>query len=613
MSNAFDEGMNDGVSKSIAQLVEKTFLGIMQNSKEGVGFLSSRYSIGFEKYISKTLELCTNVKTLISTNHPVVLSKAYEPVNLVGQNDILVNIDKYIKDFGARSRHSVITATLGAGKSFTMKYIYSVWARDASLKRVPIFIELRYVNFPDQSIISYITQKLLPFNSFVTERSVQAGLKSGAFALIMDGFDEIATRNRAAAEKQILKIAHDYPDTFIVLSSRPDINRFLGWNTFSEYSVAPLSLNQLESMIDRIDYDDRDKASFLKMIKGGLYKTHEKLLSNPLLASMMLLTFREFQDIPSKMHVFYGTAFDVLFRKHDTTKAEYHREFATGLDLDDFKRIFMTFCFTSYVDKKYSFDEHSLRRYADKALQYEDSSVKHADFQNDLIKNICIMHQEGETISFIHRSFQEYFTALFLSKRSIPESYEFIDFIIGESGDVNECIQMLIDIDSEEFERKYLIQRLTELDKEIDLAKTIKSKVSVLSQYYVVGRMPGISGETDQSDSYIIVPWTRFSKQSPHFKCNYRLIQQLTSHYEVDQYNIYIHGEQDWWESLPKPILNQPHISLIEAAKLPAKTVKQAGLIKYINSVSKVIKKLIKDLSDKHEKKRKLLSNALRE
>ncbi|MEI9400936.1 NACHT domain-containing protein [Mesorhizobium argentiipisi] len=377
MSDAFGEGVNDGVSKSVAQLVEKTFLGIMQNSKEGVAFLSSKYSVGFERYIAAKLSICSNVKTLISTNHPVMLEKAYEPVNLIWQNDIYIGIDRYISDFGKRSKHSVITATLGAGKSFTMKHIYSTWAKDPSLKKVPIFIELRYINFQDQNIISYITQQLLPFNNFVTERSIQAGLKAGAFALVMDGFDEIATRNRAAAEKQILRIAHDYPDSFIVLSSRPDINRFLGWNTFSEYSVAPLSLDQVERMITRIEYDEQDKASFLKMIKGGLYKSHEKLLSNPLLASMMLLTFREFQDIPSKMHVFYGTAFDVLFRKHDTTKAEYHREFATGLDLDDFKRIFMTFCFTSYVDKKYSFNESSFRRYSDKAIQYEDSNLKY--------------------------------------------------------------------------------------------------------------------------------------------------------------------------------------------------------------------------------------------
>jgi hypothetical protein len=608
MVKAASEGFNEGVSNSIAQLVEKSFLGLMQNSKEGVGFLSARYSIGFEKYISNTLSRCLNVKTLISTNHPVLLYNAYEPVDLIGHNDVLLGIDKFIESFGKRTNAAIISATLGAGKSFTMKYIYSVWARSASLDRVPIFVELRYVNFSEQSLVSYITQQLSSFNNFVTERSVHTGLKNGAFALVLDGFDEIPGRSRAAAEKQILRISQDYPDTYIVISSRPDINRFLGWSSFSEYRVSPLTLQQLERMINRIEYDEGDKTSFLRMIKKRLFKTHERLLSNPLLASMMLLTFREFQDIPSKMHVFYGTAFDVLFRKHDTTKAEYHREFATGLDLDDFKRLFMTFCFTSYVDKRYSFDEALVKRYAEKALLYEDISAAPNDFQHDVIKNICIMHQEGETISFIHRSFQEYFTALFLSKRSIPESYEFVEFIINESADINECIQMLIDIDSEEFERKFLIKRLTELDRQIDSAKSDKEKIRVISDTFIVGRIE----PDDEESTYILVPWTRALKTDSKTNRNYQLLQQLFRHYEIAPYSSYTDAESGWWEKLPKKILERPHLSIIGAHELSLIAAKKAGLVRYVRKISPAIKRILRELGEKHERKRRLLSNSLK-
>jgi hypothetical protein len=607
MVEAVDTGINDGVSKSIAQLVEKSFIGIIQNSKEGVSFLSSRYAVGFEKYISTTLSRCTNVKTLISTHHPVSLAKAYEPVDLVGPNGFNVDIDRFIAEFGKRSNHAIISATLGAGKSFTMKYIYSLWAKNVAIRRIPIFVELRYIDFQNENIVSYIARQLMPFNNFVTERSVQAGLKNAAFALLLDGFDEIGTRNRAAAEKQILRLSQDFPDTPIVISSRPDVNRFLGWNTFSEYEVAPLSLKKVESMINRIDYDESDKASFVAMIKKGLYKTHEKLLSNPLLASMMLLTFKEFQDIPSKMHVFYGTAFDVLFRKHDTTKAEYHREFATSLDLDDFKRLFMTFCFTSFIEKKHSFDDSSLRRYADKSLNYEDISVKSDDFRVDLLKNICIMHQEGETISFIHRSFQEYFSALFLSKRSIPESYEFIDFIINESGSVSECIQMMIDIDREEFERKYLINRLSQFDRELDESRSDKSKVCALSSVYILGNM----SSENEDDQYILVPWTRMRSGAGFRKTNYQFVQQLFNHYGIDPYNVFESGEEGWWKGFSTKFRHR-QLSMIEANDIPVAVARRAGLIKYSKYLSTQVKRLLRELNDRHEKKRKLLSHSLR-
>ena len=38
---------------------------------------------------------------------------------------------------------------------------------------------------------------------------------------------------------------------------------------------------------------------------------------------MMLMTFDEFAEIPSKMHVFYEQAFNVLYNKHDATKASF--------------------------------------------------------------------------------------------------------------------------------------------------------------------------------------------------------------------------------------------------------------------------------------------------
>ena len=44
-----------------------------------------------------------------------------------------------------------------------------------------------------------------------------------------------------------------------------------------------------------------------------------------------------------------------------------------------------------------------------------DRFIHPKDFLKDLTDNLCIMYIEGENIYFIHRSFQEYFAALFFS------------------------------------------------------------------------------------------------------------------------------------------------------------------------------------------------------
>jgi hypothetical protein len=42
---------------------------------------------------------------------------------------------------------------------------------------------------------------------------------------------------------------------------------------------------------------------------------------------MMLMTFDEFAEITSKMHIFYDQAFNVLYNKHDATKTSFRRKF----------------------------------------------------------------------------------------------------------------------------------------------------------------------------------------------------------------------------------------------------------------------------------------------
>lgn len=46
-----------------------------------------------------------------------------------------------------------------------------------------------------------------------------------------------------------------------------------------------------------------------------------------------------------------------------------------------------------------------------------DKKTTANDFLEDLCANLCLMYFEGNTYHFMHRSFQEYFCALFFSRR----------------------------------------------------------------------------------------------------------------------------------------------------------------------------------------------------
>ncbi len=60
---------------------------------------------------------------------------------------------------------------------------------------------------------------------------------------------------------------------------------------------------------------------------------------NPLLLSIMLITYQDSALIPVQLHNFYSSAFDALFFRHDATKAGFRRPTKTEMDIDVGRRI----------------------------------------------------------------------------------------------------------------------------------------------------------------------------------------------------------------------------------------------------------------------------------
>ena len=248
----------------------------------------------------------------------------------------------------------------------------------------------------------------------------------------MDGFDELNYDLRDEVERQLLLVQRDFPNAVVVVSSRPD-QRFSTWQSYYVFDVEPLDEDQIRKLIDSFEYPLAIKKRFLKEVEGRLLKTHKSFLSSPLLASIMLLTYKEYAEIPEKMNAFYDRAFDTLFQRHDAQKDQYKRKRYTSLQREDFKSLFSTFCAMSYLDRKISFDEKDFSKFTSLAIKYnskENPSIKKTDadkFSKDLIESVCMLKYDGLDVTFVHRSFQEYFAANFVSGLRGSKVRKFLD------------------------------------------------------------------------------------------------------------------------------------------------------------------------------------------
>lgn len=203
-----------------------------------------------------------------------------------------------------------------------------------------------------------------------------------------------------------------------MISSRFD-SRFSSWEEFYQYYIQDLDKNKALTLINKLNYDRQVKQSFLKELDNNLYESHLSFASNPLLLTMMLLTYEQIAEIPNKIHLFYEQAFLTLFNKHDSLKSMYKRKSYSQLPLDDFKRCLEGFCILSYCDRLYSFEESQIFKYLNNAIKLSNTNTNSENFLNDLLDSVCILQRDGLGFTFTHRSFQEYFTAQFLVNRSI--------------------------------------------------------------------------------------------------------------------------------------------------------------------------------------------------
>lgn len=193
----------------------------------------------------------------------------------------------------------------------------------------------------------------------------------------------------------------------------------------------------------------------------------------------MLFTFEEFAEIPNKMHAFYARAFDTLFQKHDADKDQFVRRTKTNLSREDFKLVLSSFCAISYLDGKFEFKKPQITDYINKGIQYSnnvnlDISVSANRFLSDLKDSICLIQKDGLNYVFVHRSFQEYFSAVFLEKLHASKVKSVADRFCHRFSD--NVISMALDMSRETMEQEWLIPTL---DFVIDNFTPDKNKSSV--------------------------------------------------------------------------------------------------------------------------------------
>ncbi len=367
-------------------------------------------------------------KTLLHRSEPIKLNDFYLPLHITKyenersrfrQQQKRISTEDVSKLF-EKTNYITVIGNAGSGKSTIVKYLF---LDSVSRKfKIPIKVELRYLNDYKSSISDYIFDEIFLFHKLgFSKEIIDRLLNSGSFIFFFDGYDEINSNKKEQVTNDIDQFVNRYSSNCYLITSRPYTN-IDTLPLFSNYIVCDLLDTEIPAFVKKQIPDSENELAekMIKAISQIDNRSYRTFLSNPLLLSMFILTYQSYSEIPQKRSDFYKQVFDTLYSVHDSvSKLSFVREKQSGLSKERFEDLLKLFSFISYFEEKFLYQPE----YLESKFTFIKEKKKSLSFDNqkvieDLQVAIGILNKEGVEYTFPHRSLQEFFAANYISSLS---------------------------------------------------------------------------------------------------------------------------------------------------------------------------------------------------
>ena len=432
------------------KLLETPWEKDIYSAKEIIRQLSEDYAaeVYAEKYISKFMKM----RTLHSAESDIYLDQIYAPLTLTVQS----SKDKIIIDNNTSLSYSKVVNIIGLagqGKSTILKKLFLEELRIG--KRFPFIIELRYAE--SSSIIETFKQILKDIGIVFEDGEPELFLQSKKTILMLDGFDEIATRNRQKILNEInqLKIRFNCD---VIVTTRPDteICTEVG---ITNLKINPLTPNDIISILGKLDKNN-ELSELPEIITTN--KNLQETLISPILVNLLYVCYPYLDIVPESVTDFYDKLFITLYSRHDKIK-NFNREKNSPLSSIVANNVFNGLCFYSLNKGDLDFSERTLYEYTLKSLSYHSLDVSISEqIKNDFINITCLIQRDGfDKYVFLHKSIQEFHSAKFIASLPYNHKLKFYDHIcknIDKTDTYDNVLNFLKTLDTNDYNLLLIIE-----------------------------------------------------------------------------------------------------------------------------------------------------------
>ncbi|MBD1843703.1 NACHT domain-containing NTPase [Cyanobacteria bacterium FACHB-63] len=332
-----------------------------------------------------------------------------------------------------RHSKSMVLGKPGAGKTTFLKYLAMACIESLEFgDRVPIFITLkRFAELDEQpDLRSYIRSIVNAGNNAEIAEQL---FNQGKLLILLDGLDEVREEDTRRTIEHIEQFSRQYPKNQFVMTCRIASKEYT-FEKFTEVEVADFDDEQIATFVlnwfQCKDPDHAEERSTTLIENLNNNEPIKELASNPLLLTLICLECEESLEFPKNRAELYDRGLRVLLTKWDANRGIYRDQVYKKLSLKRKEDLLSQIALTTFTNKDYFIKQRILEGYiSDYIRNLPDVATDPEALQVDseaVLKSIESQHgllvaRATGIYSFSHLTFQEYFVAQEIMKKSAYE------------------------------------------------------------------------------------------------------------------------------------------------------------------------------------------------
>lgn len=327
----------------------------------------------------------------------------------------------------------IVLGKPGAGKTTFLKYIALQCDSGKILSAsLPIYVSLKdYAEAAlDQSLLTYISE-LFNSSGDCINAVEQICIQGKAF-ILLDGLDEVRESDCYRVLQELRHFTAKYHLNHFVLTCRLATSEYT-FEEFTEVEVADFSQAQIARFVSKW-FANKDQCQSRKFLnKLQQQRSIQELATNPLLLTLLCLSFEESGDFPANRAELYREGLNVMLRKWDAKRNIEREQIYKKLSVQHKKDLLGQIALQTFEQGEYFFRQQELeQQIAEYIRNIPTVSLEGQDLQIDseaVLKSIEAQHgllveRARGIYSFSHLTFQEYFTAREIIASSDPTQLE---------------------------------------------------------------------------------------------------------------------------------------------------------------------------------------------